>query len=189
VTLPVLVDLPHEILTPRLSLRAPRIGDGPQVYEAVGESLSELRSFLSALPWVAGEQSAANSEAWCRNSASNFIARRDMPFLIFERGSGRLLAVTGLHRMEWAVPKADVGYWCRTSAARQGVVSEAVDALVRVAFDTLRMERLEIITDERNVASRRVAERCGFEFEGIHRHAQRSPDGTLRDVCMYARLR
>ena len=33
-----------------------------------------------------------------------------------------------------------------------------------------------------------ASERCGFVLEGIHRHAQRAPDGALRDMAMYARL-
>ena len=40
-----------------------------------------------------------------------------------------------------------------------------------------------IVTD-----SRRVGERCGFVLEGIHRHAQRAPDGALCDLDMFARL-
>ena len=35
----------------------------------------------------------------------------------------------------------------------------------------LRAERLEIVTDESNVASRRVAEKCGFRTEGRMRDA------------------
>ena len=32
------------------------------------------------------------------------------------------------------------------------------------------------------------AERCGFVLDGIHRHAQRAPDGALCSMVMYARL-
>jgi RimJ/RimL family protein N-acetyltransferase len=40
-----------------------------------------------------------------------------------------------------------------------------------------------------NDRSRRVAERCGFDFEGTLRCDSRSPDGTLRDTCVYAIVR
>jgi len=33
-----------------------------------------------------------------------------------------------------------------------------------------------------------VAERCGFELEGVLRHERRAPDGSLRNTCIYARL-
>ncbi|MBI5276416.1 MAG: GNAT family N-acetyltransferase [Burkholderiales bacterium] len=184
----LLLELPQEIRTARLTLRPPRAGDGAVVFEAVLESLPELRRFLASLPWVGGEQSIENSESWCRNSAANFLARKDLPFLMFDTASGEYLGSTGLHRMDWGVPKAEVGYWCRSSMAGRGIVTEAVRAICEYGFEHLRAQRLEIVTDEANVASRRVAERCGFTLEGVLRHERRAPDGSLRDTCIYSRL-
>ena len=38
----------------------------------------------------------------------------------------------------------------------------------------------------RNLASRRVAEKCGFVLEGIRRRSRRDASGELADSCMYA---
>jgi RimJ/RimL family protein N-acetyltransferase len=46
----------------------------------------------------------------------------------------------------------------------------------------------EVVTDEQNLGSPGVAERCGFNLEGIHRNTMRSPNGQLRHSCVYARL-
>ncbi len=183
---PVLLDLPASIETPRLLLRPPRAGDGPALHEAVTDSLAELRRFLASLPWVAGEQSVESAEVYCRNAQANFVARRDLAFLAFERASGRLVAATGLHRAVWATPKVEVGYWCRTSCTGKGYVAEAVRAVTRYAFEHVGAVRVEIVTDEANVGSRRVAERCGFALEGVLRHERRAPDGSLRNTCIYA---
>jgi RimJ/RimL family protein N-acetyltransferase len=154
----------------------------------VNESLPELRAFLASLPWVGGEQSVGNSESWCRDAAANFLLRKDLPFLVFDSATGEYVGSTGLHRMDWRVPRAEVGYWCRTSRHGQGIVTEAVGAICAYAFEHLKAQRLEIVTDEENAASRRVAERCGFELEGVMRHQRRDPRGDLRDMCIYARL-
>lgn len=61
-TTPILLDIPAAIETERLLHRPPRAGDGPELYEAVSESLPELRRFLASLPWVAAEQSASGSK-------------------------------------------------------------------------------------------------------------------------------
>ena len=183
---PLLLDLPEHFDTERLHLRAPRTGDGAALYAAIAESLPELRRFLASLPWVAAEPSPEASEAWCRNAAANFLARRDLPFLMFEREGGALVGATGLHRTVWETPRTEIGYWCRSSRAGRGYVSEAVAALARYALGHLRAVRIEIITDEANLPSRRVAERCGFVLEGVLRHERRAPDGTLRDTCVYA---
>ncbi|MDB5857744.1 MAG: family N-acetyltransferase [Ramlibacter sp.] len=185
---PLLLDLPGSITTERLSLRTPQAGDGPRLLPALLESLPQLRRFLASLPWVAAEQTPESSERWCRNAQANFLARKDLPFLIFERQGGELLGACGLHRTEWETPKTEVGYWIRSSRAGQGFVTEAVTALCGYAFAQLRAVRVELIVDEDNLASRRVADRCGFQLEGTLRSDRRAPDGTLRNTCVYARL-
>jgi RimJ/RimL family protein N-acetyltransferase len=185
---PVLIDLPASIETERLLLRTPQSGDGPALFDAITESLPDLRRFLASLPWVATEQSLESTETFCRRAQSNFIARTDLPFLAFDKRSGDLVVSCGLHRPVWATPKLEVGYWCRSSRTGRGFVGEAVQALTQLAFEQLHAARVELITDAHNTASRRVAERCGFVLEGILRHERRAPDGTLRDNCVYARL-
>lgn len=186
---PILLDLPLLVETPRLVLRPPRSGDGAILFDALTESLTELRRFLASLPWVAAEQTLESAELFCRTAEANFLSRKDLPFLVFEKHSGRLVASTGLHRTVWQTPKTEVGYWCRTGARGKGYVTEAVGALVDYAFGRMQAVRVELITDEENVASRRVAERAGFVLEGVLRHERRAPDGSLRNTCVYARTR
>lgn len=185
---PILLDLPARVETERLELRPPRTGDGPALLEALTESLPRLRQFLASLPWVASEQTPDSAETFCRTGEANFIVRKDLPFFYFDKATGRLLGATGLHRTVWATPKTEVGYWCRTSACGHGYVTEAVVAMTEYAWHHLKAVRVELVTDEANTASRRVAERAGFLLEGILRHERRAPDGSLRSTCIYARL-
>jgi len=185
---PLLLDIPTPIETARLVVRPHRTGDGPVLQAALAASIVELRRFLWNLPWVAEEPTAESAERRCRTCEANFIARTDLAFLVFDKAGGGLVASVGLHRIDWQVPKMEVGYWVRTSAAGNGHVTEAVSAVVACAFEHLGAQRVELVTDEENVASRRVAERCGFALEGILRHAQRGADGGLRNMCLYAKL-
>ncbi len=184
---PILLDVPERIETARLTLRSPMHGDGPALYEAVADSLAELREFLASLPWAAGVQSVQLSEIYCRNAHFSFIARQDMPFLIFERSTSMLVGCVGLHRPDWHTPKVELGYWCRSTRAGNGFMTEAVLALLQVAEKNLAAARVELRTDASNLRSRALAERCGFVLEGVLRCERRAPDGQLRDTCMYAR--
>lgn len=185
---PILIDLPASIQTKRLLMRPPQAGDGLMLHSAIVESLPELRRFLASLPWVAVEQTIESAETYCRNAQANFIARRDLPFLLLERSTGQLVGAAGLHRTEWATPKTEIGYWGRVSRSRNGFISEAVAALACYAFLNLRAARVELITDEENHAARKLAERCNFTLEGVLRSERRGPDGSLRNTCVYARL-
>ncbi|HZT54852.1 MAG TPA: GNAT family N-acetyltransferase [Burkholderiaceae bacterium] len=185
---PLFIELPTRIDTERLLMRPPQAGDGPQFFEALSESLAELRRFLSALAWVAAEPSLEASELYCRTGQANFVARKDLPFFLFERASGQLVGATGLHRTAWGTPKTEVGYWVRSSRSGQGLMAEAVEATTRYAFAHIGAVRVELITDAANQASRKVADRCGFRLEGTLVHDRRAPDGSLRSTCIYARF-
>jgi hypothetical protein len=186
---PLLLPLPTSVETERLILRAPQAGDGPALHAAVCESLPELRQFLSALPWVANPSTPEAAEARSRTGAAHFLLRTHQPFHLFEKSTGQLLGGVGLLRTVWDTPKTEVGYWIRSSCAGRGFAKEAVDALVDYAFTQMQVVRVELIADEANLASRRVAERCLFELEGILRQERRATDGSLRNTCVYARVR
>jgi RimJ/RimL family protein N-acetyltransferase len=100
----------------------------------------------------------------------------------------RLVGSVGLHRTDWAVPRTEVGYWLRSTATGRGYATEGVLALTQWALADLGATRVELVTDERNAASRAVAERCGFVLEGTHRNVMHGPQGGLRHSCVYARL-
>jgi RimJ/RimL family protein N-acetyltransferase len=187
-TEPLLFPVPSLIETPRLVLRSFRVEDAPLLQEALAESVNDLRRFLWFLPWVAEEPTLESADVRCRRAEANFMLRTDMPYLAFERASGTLVGSIGLHRTDWQLPKTEVGYWIRTSATGKGFASEGVDALTSWALQQLGAQRVELVTDEQNFASRRVAERCGFTLEGVNRNVQRAPDGTLRSNCIYAKL-
>jgi RimJ/RimL family protein N-acetyltransferase len=53
----------------------------------------------------------------------------------------------------------------------KGVATEAVNLLVRYLFETKRMNRIRLVIHPGNRASRRLAEKCGFQHEGTARGA------------------
>src|SRR5688572_8347378 len=69
----------------------------------------------------------------------------------------------------------------------KGLTSEAVNLLVRYLFETKRVNRIRLVIDPDNLASRRLAEKCGFKHEGTARGAWYHK-GAHRDVEIYAIL-
>jgi RimJ/RimL family protein N-acetyltransferase len=83
---------------------------------------------------------------------------------------------------------AAIGYWCAVEARGRGLTTRALRLLSRYALDELGVERLELITDPDNVASQRVAEKVGFQREGVLRSHLLHPDGRRRDSVMFSLL-
>jgi [ribosomal protein S5]-alanine N-acetyltransferase len=61
---------------------------------------------------------------------------------------------------------AFVGYWIDEALAGHGYVPEGVVLMLRYAFETLRLHRLEAAIVPRNRPSRRVVEKLGLREEG-----------------------
>ena len=58
-----------------------------------------------------------------------------------------------------------IGYWIDEACGGRGYVPEGVVLLMRFAFETLRLHRLEAAIVPRNAPSRRVAEQLGLRDE------------------------
>jgi RimJ/RimL family protein N-acetyltransferase len=185
---PILLDLPAILETPRLLLRTPQAGDGAIFLAAVTASLPELRRFLGFLPWVTPDPTAESAELYCRTTYIDYLNRKNLLYFVFEKSSGQFLGAAGLYRIDWTLPKAEVGYWSNSATTGQGFISEAVLRLVDFAFQELGMLRLELVSDEDNLPSRQLAERCRFDLEGILRNDRKAQDGTPGSSCIYARL-
>jgi RimJ/RimL family protein N-acetyltransferase len=183
---PVLLDLPDSIETERLTLRAPRPGDGPMVFEAVRDSLSELRRFPASMSWALAEPSVETSEKYCREAHANFVARRDLPLLLLERKTGVLVGSSGLHRIDWRVPKVEVGFWGRTPYNGRGLVTEGVGAIVELAFDALKARRVEAFCDE---GERAQLPRLRAIALHARRDAAQRADRPRRHAAQHAHLR
>ena len=183
---PILRDVPDHFESERLLIRAPRPGDGPAVHEAVVESLDELRPWM---PWAHEHQSVDHSEAYARQAQADFLARRDLPLQLYLRDGGAFLGGSGLHRIDWAVPRFEIGYWVRTSMAGRGFATEATQRIARFAFEDLDAERVEIWCDARNERSAAVATRAGFTFEARLNRNRIGADGQLSDSLCFVRLK
>ena len=66
-----------------------------------------------------------------------------------------------------AMQSGTIGYWVDQRQAGHGYVAEGVLALIRYAFETLELHRIEICIVPRNTNSRRVMEKLAIRDEGI----------------------
>jgi RimJ/RimL family protein N-acetyltransferase len=81
-----------------------------------------------------------------------------------------------------------IGYWVAASARGRGVCTRALRLLSRWALCELELQRIDLVTDPDNLASQRVAEKAGFQREGVLRAHLRHPDGRIRDSVMFSLL-
>lgn len=182
---PILLDFPDTFDTERLTIRAPRPADAPEIVQAVNESLDALRLWM---PWARQATTFEDQEDRIRRAAAKWILREDLPLHLYLKGTETFVGGSGLHRFDWNVRRFEIGYWVRTRFAGQGYVIEAVNGITDFAFTHLKANRVEIHCDARNVRSTAVAKRCGFLLEGIFRHDDLGVDGDLRDTMVFSKI-
>jgi RimJ/RimL family protein N-acetyltransferase len=185
---PILRNFPDHLTTERLLIRAPRPGDGAVLNAAVRESWEALQPWM---PWASGPPPAlVDSEQTVREAYARFIRREDLWLLLFHEESNALVGSSGLHRINWDVPRFEIGYWVRTSYGGQGYITEAVRAITAFAFGVLDARRVEIRCDARNERSAAVARRAGYPLEAVlHNDDRHHATGELRDTLVFAQTR
>jgi RimJ/RimL family protein N-acetyltransferase len=108
--------------------------------------------------------------------------------VIDDAATGDLLGSIGIDAINRVDGRCDLGYWLAREARGHGVMTRAVGLLSEWAFDNLPVDRIEITVEPENGASRAVAERAGYTFEGVLR-SHTVIKGVRRDMAMYSLLR
>jgi ribosomal-protein-serine acetyltransferase len=187
VTSQVLIDVPMPIRTPRLTIRPKEIGDGAITSAAVAETWEELNQWMR---WAENRDAftAELMEIRNRQVMASFLLREAIELIGIETQTGKAVVWCGFHDIDWKARQCDTGYWVRKSAQRQGFATETTNAMLRYAFGALGMQRVGLTHSSGNEPSRRIAEKLGFNFEGIQRRANMLPSGECADRYCYARF-
>jgi len=154
------------VATPRLHVRPLDADDA----KATGEIFADPKT-RRWLPFPQ-EFGPIDGTAWCVELAAD---RRDSGdgdhYGAVRREDGRLVACLWTKRTDWVARSTEVSYAVAPDARGFGVAGEAVDALAIALMCEHGFERIEVRVAPGNVASRRVAEKAGFTYEGRLRNA------------------
>ena len=109
-----------------------------------------------------------------------------LPFTVLDP-AGQPVGMTTYMNIDSTNRRIEIGStWHAQHVQRTGLNTEAKLLLLGHAFDTLGCIAVEFRTHFMNQQSRRAIERLGAKLDGILRSHQVSPNGTLRDTCVYS---
>ncbi|WP_405561589.1 GNAT family N-acetyltransferase [Streptomyces sp. NBC_01180] len=120
------------------------------------------------------------SEGWLSGKLAHFAVAE----------GGEIVGGVGLSGIDRHMCQAAVGYWMLPGLRGRGIATRAVELCTRWAFEQEGIHRIELRHAVDHMASCRVAERCGYAYEGTRRdgmHQAQRP-GTYRDAHQHARL-
>ena len=111
-----------------------------------------------------------------------------LPWAVLDT-DGRVLGSTRYHDIVTAAGRVEIGYtWYAAGVQGTGVNPAAKLLLLEHAFDTLECGVVALRTDRLNARSRAAIQALGAQLDGVLRHHQPRPDGTVRDTALYSIL-
>ena len=179
-------DILPEFSSARLRLRRYRPEDSAAYFQMLQANREHLREFLPTL-WQ-DVQNEADVATVLRQLAAEWDARNLFIFGVWEKESGSYVGELYLANPDWQVPCVELGYFLVKDKTGCGYATEAAQAMIQFAFEQLKVNRIDLQCAADNLASQRVAERCGFTLEGCQRQRQRKKDGKLVDRLWYGLL-
>lgn len=151
-----------QLIDGEILLRPFRFTDSTQLYEAVSESLSDLKPWMS---WATDDYTEMTAREYITIARARWDEHTFYAFAI-TRGEEILGACT-LSSIHPIYHFCNLGYWVRSSCHGQGIAGRAAKLTARFAFEQVGLIRVEIVIARGNQSSIRVAEKIGAHDEGI----------------------
>jgi RimJ/RimL family protein N-acetyltransferase len=162
------------VATPRLHVRPLGVDDATEMAEIFAD-----RQTRRWLPFPTGD-GPVDGRAWCTEIATEARDHGDGDhYAVVRREDGRIVGCLWLRRTDWTARSTEVSYAIAAEARGFGVAAEAVDALALALILEHGFQRVELRVVPGNLASRRVAEKAGFTYEGLLRNAGHVHDGRV----------
>jgi ribosomal-protein-alanine N-acetyltransferase len=170
------------IVASRVRLRWLTPHDIPALFEIFGDS--EVCRYWSRPPLRNQAEARDLHNQIIRYFAERSLFQWGIAGIVDDRviGTCTLASLTPEHS------RAEVGFALARAAWGQGYMAEALPALIRFAFESLNLHRLEADVDPRNLPSIRLLERMGFRREGLLRERYHL-NGEIQDALFYGLLR
>jgi len=150
-----------------VTLRQMQKNDSSIIFEAVQESLADLKPWMS---WAHERYSEEENRKWLESQPKGWEEGTDYTFAITDARDGSYIGGSGLTHINPAYRLANLGYWVRSDRRGQGFAGQAARLVARFGFEQLNLIRAEIVVATGNTASLRVAEKAGAKREGILRN-------------------
>jgi ribosomal-protein-serine acetyltransferase len=162
-------------------LRLLEDSDARELHTAIEANREHLARWM---PWAA-DQTLASTLAFIARARRQLGDNDGFQAVVVE--AGRIVGVIGYHSVCWRDRSTSLGYWLTERAQGRGTMTLAVRSLMDHAFETWRLNRVEIRAGLENARSLAVAERLGFTQQGVSRAAELI-GGRYIDQAVYAML-
>ena len=169
------------LTTERLRLRQVEPRDAEDLYATLADE-ETMRYYGPAYP------SLADVQAYIAERQQDYARRDAIRWGITLKDADTLIGSCGFHHFDEGYHRAETGYILNRAYWGQGIMGEALSAILTYGFSAMDLHRIEAIIDIANERSKGVLLKLGFQYEGNLR--QRYPfRGGFEDEHYFGLLR
>lgn len=137
--------------------------------------------------WFTSIPSPEKAEAYIKTALDMRENAGAMPFIVREKGTGKIIGCTRYFNVDEANQRLEIGYtWYAESYQRTAVNTECKYLLLSHAFEKLEAIAVEFRTHWHNLKSRAAIARLGAKQDGVLRNHTKSADGVYRDTVVFS---
>jgi len=175
----------QKIETKRLILRRVKLSDAEDMFQSWGSD-KEVTRYLT---WNAYDniESVKNFIAFCLDQYEN--CENIYRWVIEFKDNKKIIGMIDVVQTLLKIKTAQIGYVLSRKYWNNGIMTEALTAVIKYLFDKAQYNRVEAVCHIDNIASGKVMLKSGMRFEGIRRHGEVDNKGNFCDVASYAILK
>jgi len=126
-------------------------------------------------------------EAYIQSTLEAKELQTQIPFLIVDKDYGALAGSTRFGKIDFNNKRAEIGWtWYGTKFQGTGLNAEVKRLMIDYGFNELKLNRIQLGTDLRNIRSQKAIEKLGAVKEGIRRNHYVDSKGVVRDDVYYS---
>ena len=163
---------------PKIKLRLQKVSDAKRFYEILN---NDNFIYFRARP-----KSIIDERKWLRGNVKRKKDNTDWSYTIIY--SKEIVGGIGIKINYHRKYVGEIGYFTDEKYWRKGIASQAVKLIEKIGFKKLKLSRIEILMQPKNIGSEKVAIKNGYIKEGKMRKAFRSKEGEMKDCYLYAKV-
>jgi ribosomal-protein-alanine N-acetyltransferase len=172
-----------QIETKNLLLRQLYPTDANELFKILGDD--KVTEYYDDDTFTNIEQANKQINAW-ENGYKN---RGCIRWGITQKDEGKVIGTCGYYGFHFWNKRASFGYELGSDYWRQGIMTQAIRAMINFGFDEMELNRVQALVMPKNVASIRMLEKLGFEREGRLEEYERWGSKGFVDLFIFALLR
>lgn len=142
-----------------------------QIRESDAPALFQIFSDLIAMQYYGREphQTIEDTRAFVQRMQGFYEQRSAIRWCVTLKEEDTVIGTCSFHRFDPGFHHVETGYDLNRAYWRQGIMTEAMTAVLNYGFTMLNFHRIEAIIDPQNIASKSLLLKLGFQYEGTLR--------------------